>query len=126
MTGPDQFDLNGALLRRSESELRAFMEALAVRLEGALPGRVRVKRRRDGLLSGARHVFEIVVEGERATYALSVAKSGLTATRAKLVRGVNISSASVPVPEWLADLNAELSALADQAGASTDALHGFL
>ena len=30
---PDQFDLDGAVLRRSETELRAFMEALAVRLQ---------------------------------------------------------------------------------------------
>ncbi len=32
---PDEFDLDAAFLRRSEGDLRAFMEALAVRLEGA-------------------------------------------------------------------------------------------
>ena len=36
----DPFDLDAASLRRSQVELSAFVEALAVRLEGALPGRV--------------------------------------------------------------------------------------
>ena len=123
---PDQFDLDGAVLRRSETELRAFMEALAVRLEGALPGRVDVQRKRDGLLSQSKHVAKIAVRGDRAVYELARDRSGLTATRAKLVRGVNISSSSVSPREWLADVRAEVQTLAEQAGSTSDALHGFL
>jgi|HubBroStandDraft_1064217.scaffolds.fasta_scaffold210802_2 hypothetical protein len=123
---PDQFDLDGAMLRRSETELRAFMEALAVRLEGNLPGRVTVERRRDGLLSGARHVARIAVRGERALYELALGKAGLTATRAKLVRGVTISTAAISARDWLAELRSELQSLAEQAGSATDTLHGFL
>jgi hypothetical protein len=124
--GPDEFDLNGAILRRSETELRAFMEALAVRLEGALPGRVQVERRREGLLSPTRRVAAIAVNCDRAVYELRLARSALKATRVKQVRGVRLSSADVAVPEWLAEVSEELKALAEQAGSSSDALHGFL
>ena len=123
---PDQFDLDGAVLRRSETELRAFMEALAVRLEGAMPGRVEVQRKRDGLLSQSKHVARIAVRGERAVYELTRDRTGLVATRSKLVRGVSISSSSIPPRDWLADIRAELQNLADQAGSASDALHGFL
>ena len=123
---PDQFDLDGAMLRRSETELRAFMEALAVRLEGAMPGRVEVQRKRDGLFSQTAHVAKIAVKGERAVYELTRDRTGLVATRNKLVRGVSISSSSIPPRDWLADIRAELQTLAEQAGSTSDALHGFL
>ena len=123
---PDQFDLDGAMLRRSETELRAFMEALAVRLEGAMPGRVEVQRKRDGLLSQSKHVAKIAVRGERAVYELTRDRAGLVATRNKLVHGVSISSSSIQPRDWLADIRAELQTLAEQAGSTSDALHGFL
>ena len=123
---PDQFDLDGVVLRRSETELRAFMEALAVRLEGAMPGRVEVQRKRDGLLSQSKHVAKIAVRGERAVYELTRDRSGLVATRNKLVHGVSISSSSIAPRDWLGEIRTELQALAEQAGSTSDALHGFL
>ncbi len=124
--GPDQFDLDAAVLRRSESELRALMEALAVRLDGALPGRVSVERRRDGLLSKTSHVAKLVLRGDRAVYELSCDRGRLEAKRAKLVRGVVISSSSMSPGDWLADVRSEVEALAERAGAATDLLHDFL
>jgi hypothetical protein len=124
--GPDEFDLDAAVLRRSQVDIRAFMEALAVRLEGALPGRVTVERRRDGLLSKTSHVAKITVVGEKATYVISNDKAGLSASRAKTVRGVTISSSIVPVPEWLNLLRAEVRTLAEEHGEASDVLHGFL
>ncbi len=59
---PDPFDLDAAGIRRAMTDLRAFMEALAVWLQGALPDRVTVDRRRDGLLSRTSHVHEITLE----------------------------------------------------------------
>jgi hypothetical protein len=121
-----QFDLDGAMLRRAEGELRAFMEALAVRLEGALPGRVTVERRREGFFSRTSRVAGISVRGDKALYELSFERANLTATRAKFVRGVSISSATIPAREWLAEVGAELNGLASEAGSASDALHGFL
>ena len=124
--GPDQFDLDAASLRRSQSELRAFAEALAVRLEGALPGRVNVERRSDGLFSKTSHVARIALRGEKAEYQLALNKAELVASRAKTVRGVVISSTTIPASQWLAEVRAEVQALAEQAGSASDTLHDFL
>jgi hypothetical protein len=123
---PDEFDIEAALLRRSQGDLRAFMEALAVRLEGALPQQVSVERRKDGLLSKVSHVARIEVRTEKAIYSLSLIKGLLSATRAKRVRGVVISTATVTAAAWLGEVRAEVSALAEQAGAAADILHDFL
>jgi hypothetical protein len=39
----DSFGIDAAVLRRSEQDMRAFLGALAVRLESALPGRTVVE-----------------------------------------------------------------------------------
>jgi hypothetical protein len=122
----DPFDLDAAGLRRAESDLRAFMEALAVRLEGALPDRVSVERRRDGLLSASRHVHQITVRGDGGEYRLSFDKGRLAATKAKTVRGVVISTKPQTTPEWLAEVRAEVATLAGEMGAASDVLHDFL
>jgi hypothetical protein len=124
--GPDEFDLDAAWLRRSENDQRAFLEALAARLEGAMPGRVTVERHKDGLFGKTAHVRRITVQGERAGYELAFGRGQLSATRSKVVRGVVISSAPVKVSEWLAGVREEVHALADQAIAANDVLQGFL
>lgn len=124
--GPDQFDLDAAVLRRSETELRAFMEALAVRLDGALPGRVSIDRRRDGMFSKTSHVARLTLRGDRAVYELACDRGRLDATRAKLVRGVVISSSSISPQDWLAEVKGEVQALAERAGSASDLLHDFL
>ena len=124
--GPDEFDLNAAWLRRSQGDLRAFMEAFAVRLEGALPGRVVVERHRDGLLSKTSHVAKITLQGEKAVYEIANGKTGISAQRTKTVRGVAISSTQLPVPEWLGEVRDEVRRLADQHAAASDVLQDFL
>ena len=106
--------------------MRAFMAALAVRLETALPGRVAVERRRDGFFSGTSHVSQIRIDHPEAVFTLIFDKSGLSAKRAKLVHGVAISTATLAVPQWLNELNAKVADLADSSAAAGDMLHGFL
>ena len=122
----DPFDLDAAGLRRAMTDLRAFTEALAARLQGALPDRVGVERRRDGLLATTRHVHQITVRGEGAEYRLLSDKGRLTATKAKTVRGVVISTTELPAPQWLAEVRAEVSARAGAMGEASDVLHDFL
>jgi hypothetical protein len=122
----DEFDLNAALLRRSEKDMRAFLAALAVRLEEALPGRVDVDRRRDGLFARTSHVAKIAVRSDGAIFSIVFDKGGLIATRAKLVRDVVISTTPVPASQWLAELRVAVAALAENAGSTEDVLHGFL
>jgi hypothetical protein len=122
----DAFDLNAAVLRHSERDMRAFMATLAVRLETALPGRVGVVRKRDGFFSSTSHVAEIKVEHPEAIFSLAFGKHGLSASRAKVVHGVTISNATLPVQEWLSELNRSVADLADRSAIAGDELHGFL
>ncbi len=122
----DPFDLDAAGIRRALTDLRAFMEALAARLQGALPDRVTVDRRRDGLLSRSSHVHEIILRGDGTEYRLRFDKGTLTATKAKAVRGVVISTNEEPVPQWLGEVRAEVAAVAGAMGSASDVLHDFL
>lgn len=122
----DPFDFDAALLRRSAGDFRAFMDALAVRLELALPGRVEITRKREGLLRGDSHAARILFRGDRAHLELVRVGARLTASRAKVVRDVAISSSTLSIADWLAELRGEVRALAADAGAGVDVLHDFL
>ena len=122
----DDFDLLAAQLRRSQTDLRAFMEAFAVRMEGALPGKVRVDRRADGLFSKTSHVARVTIETDRAVYELAMTKGAVDASRAKVVRDVRLNSADLPVAEWLTEVRAAVEAYAQAQGSASDGLHDFL
>ena len=106
--------------------MRAFLAALAVRLDEALPGRVEVDRKRDGLFSKTSHVAKITLRTDSAVFAIAFDKSGLAATRAKIVRDVVISTSPVPVPQWLTELRDAVGKMAESSGVAGDVLHGFL
>ena len=125
-SGPTEFDLGAAWLRRANGDMKAFMEGLAARLEGALPGRVEVERKRDGFFSRESHAVRIAVAMDRSLYTLTVDRGNLTARRAKIVHGISIGSDTLPVPEWIVALNRDMLAIGEQAGAATTVLHDFL
>jgi len=122
----DEFDLNAAILRNSQKDMRAFMAALAARLEGALPGRVKIDRRRDGLFSASSHVARITVEDAENALVLAFEGARLTAARTKIVRGVSIGTSAMTVPQWLAELKAAIARMAEAGAEAGDVLHGFL
>ena len=122
----DEFDLNAAILRHSLTDIRAFMGALATRLETALPGAVEVARKRDGFFSSSSHVTQIKVRDPQAVYTLELAAGRLSATRANAVRGVTLGTATLPVPQWLAELKAAIARQAESGAEAGDVLHGFL
>ncbi len=126
VSGPGEFDLGAAWLRRANGDMQAFMEGLAVRLMGALPGRVEVDRKRDGLFSRDSHVVRIAVTADSGLYALSIDHGRLTARRSKIVRGVSIGSETLAVSDWLQRLNQDIRSLGEQAGAAHAVLHDFL
>ena len=124
--GLDPFDLEAAILRKSEADLRIFMAALAARLETALPGRTQVDRKRDGLFSSKTHVVRIDITADTAAYSITLDAHGLKTSRAKVVRGVTISSANLPVAEWMSSVRAVVSDLSGAAGDASDELGKFL
>ena len=102
------------------------MSALAARLEGAVPARVKVEWKRDGLLSAARHVARITFDTEDGLYVIGAPRGEVETTVAKTVRGVAISTKVLAPTEWLAQVRAQVAVLADHAGRAGDSLNEFL
>ena len=125
-SGPGDFDLSAAWYRKSQGDLRAFLEGFATRLEGAIPGHVTVERRRDSLFSKTSHVVKVAIDTGGNVYVVCLENNHLSALRAKAVRGVTLKSESMEFPGWLAALNADIQRLAERVDAAHGVLHDFL
>lgn len=123
---PNDFDLSAAWFRKAQGDLKAFVEAFAVRMEGAIPGHVLVDRKRDGLFSKQTHVHKISIRTDAALYVLAFDKSQISAHRSKEVRGITLKSETLPVGDWIAALNRDVAALSQRAGSEQDVLQKFL
>jgi hypothetical protein len=121
------FDLVAASLRADTTDVVAFVEALAVKLEGALPGDVTVERAGGGLLGrGQRHVRRIAVTMEDGRYDLERDGSQIQTSRCSEVRGIVIKSERLGLDEWIDALSRELSQRARQSEQSRAALQRLL
>jgi hypothetical protein len=107
-------DLLAASLRADAGDLGTFVEALAVKLEDAVPGAVRVERRRDGMF-GPKAVRRIALD--LADLRLELRRDGPSVeTRcSRLSGGIVLKSEAVDTDAWLRLLG---EALARQAGRS--------
>jgi hypothetical protein len=107
-------DLLAASLRADSSDLTAFVESLAAKLEEAVPGRVRVERRRSGMF-GPKPVRSVSVDlGERRLELR--AEGGAVRTRwARLSGGIVLKNEELDIQAWLGMLS---EALADEASRS--------
>jgi hypothetical protein len=125
-SGLGDFDLHAAWFRRAQGDTRAFMEALAARLESALPGRVQISRKKDGLFAKTSHVTSIAINTGNSFYTLEQDGTGLHAGRSKSARGVVLKRETLPVPQWLDALAAELKALSGEIEGAHAVLQNFL
>jgi hypothetical protein len=122
---PD-IDLVAAALRADLQDTRSFLEALAVRLEGALPGLTRVQRKRAGLLSRDRVVQRIEVTLGDDRFACEQGPRGVSAEKVHVVRGIALKRETVPVERWIEELAAALSTHAGALAADHAALQRLL
>jgi hypothetical protein len=107
-------DLLAASLRADTSDLGVFVEALATKLQEAVPGGVRVQRRRDGMF-GAKRVSQISLDAGDQRLELR-AQDGRIETRcSRLSGGIVIKSETLATDAWLGALS---QALADEARSS--------
>jgi hypothetical protein len=104
-------DLLAASLRADSSDLDAFVDSLAVKLEDAIPKRVRVERRRGGMF-GPKRVRKIEVDLADQRLEMRLETSSLETRRAKLSGGIVLKSEELDTDAWLAALG---GALADEA-----------
>src|SRR5579862_4507733 len=119
-------DLAAASTRNDQVDTLAMIEALAVRLEEALPRLTRVKRRRvGGLLSKRSEVERIEVELGDQRFELVQAGGPPLCARNKVVRGITLKREEVPVQQWVQELVEEVvrtAAVGEQARIALEGL----
>ncbi|MHB1671554.1 MAG: hypothetical protein ACYCVM_05845, partial [Acidiferrobacter sp.] len=120
------FDLPAAWIRRAQTDLHAFLEALAARLEGALPGRVQVERKREGFLTGPKRVVGITIRTDDNRYVLDAHNHEIHASRQHDVRGVVLKTETLTLDRWLQDLEEELRRLSGALEGARGVLQDFL
>lgn len=99
--GSGSLDLLASSLRADLSDLNAFFETLASKLEDALPGNVRVDRWRARML-GPKYVRKIVVDagGERLELARGEGER-VQALRGRISGGIVIKSEPLEIDQWI-------------------------
>jgi hypothetical protein len=102
-----QFDLLAASLRADAVDLKAFVEALAVKLTESFPARVRVDRS-GGRLRGKGGVRRLVVKLGDGEYELVSDGGQVLSTRKVIVRGIALRTEQLALEEWIDRLAGEL------------------
>jgi hypothetical protein len=121
------FDLVAASLRADAGDTRGLAEALAVRLESALPMHTRVERRAKRFLSREKVVRRVEVDLGEARYALTLDDRGRAeAVRAHEVRGIVLKNEPLPIDAWLDALARDLTELAQASEEGRRALERLL
>jgi hypothetical protein len=122
---PVDLDLLTASLRADTTDLQAFVEVLAVKLEDVLPGRVRVDRRRAGL-RGPKDVRRIAIDtAERRLELLSDGRS-IETRCARLSGGIVLKTELLDIDAWLAAVSEALAAEAGRSEKTRQALERLL
>jgi len=126
LDSPLQVEMLAASLRADTTDLKAFLEALAAKLEGALPDRTRVIRH-SSLFSREHPVKEIMVGLGDNQYRVARERQGpLMTSRAKVVRGIVLKTEEIPVEQWIEELAEGLALEAARSAQSRAALERFL
>lgn len=115
-----------ASLRADASDAHAFLQALAVRLEGALPGQVQIERR-GGLFAREKSVKQIDLDLGEQRYSIAEEGHGrLQAQRVHVVRGIALKTEELSVDEWIQSLAGHLNSLAETSSRAREALERLL
>jgi hypothetical protein len=112
MAAQGDFDLLAASLRADGSDLAAYVEALAEKLELSFPDRVKVERK-GGRFGGPRRVQTVEVELDGQAYCLESDRGNVTCRRRNVVRGIALKNEVLALDGWIDELS---RALAEAAG----------
>lgn len=123
--GDLNIDLIAASLRADAGDLGAFVEALAVKLEEAVPGAVRVERRRDGLF-GPKLVRRITLDAAGQRLELRAGEGAVQTTTARLSGGIVLKTEQLDTESWLQALGETLAAQAQHSESTRLALERLL
>jgi hypothetical protein len=118
-------DLLAASLRADSSDLSAFVESLAAKLEEAVPARVRVDRRRSGMF-GPKAVRALAVDLGGRRLDLRIEGGTVQTTCARLSGGIVLKNEVLETDEWLATLSDALATEARRSETTRKALERLL
>ena len=118
-------DLLAASLRADSSDLSAFVESLAAKLEEAMPGRVRVDRRRSGMF-GPKSVQSVSVDLADRRLELRNERGAVQTRCARLSGGIVLKNEVLETDAWLAMLSEALAAEAARSETTRKALERLL
>jgi hypothetical protein len=116
------FDLDAAGLRVDSADVAAYVEALAHKLEIALPAQTTVQRRAKKFLSREKVVEAIEVRLGDHCYALKAHGHRVEASRGKAVRNVTIRNEPLELDDWVRALAGDLRARAAESAEARAAL----
>ena len=102
------FELVAASIRADATDLKTFLDVLAVKLEQALPGMVFIERE-GGLFKKERKVRVIRIQIEDKLYDLGRAGAGLEARLSHQVRGITLKNEILNLDAWITELSHHLS-----------------
>lgn len=119
------FDLSAAEWRKGITDEKVLIEALAVRLEQALPGLATISRN-FSLFSSRKPVRSITVRLLDNEYSLLNESAGIQTQVGKVVRGIRLKTDLVTLPEWLDRLSTALELYALEHAEARDTLERFL
>ena len=122
-SGSTDFDLLAASLRADATDLRAFVEALASKLQASFPDRTRIER--GGFLGGKR-VRRIECELGDDRYVVEEDGGRVATRRSKVVRGIALKNEELPLAEWIDALSRELVGEAERSERGREALERLL
>lgn len=118
-------DLLAAELRAEAGDVDTFVEALAAKLEEAVPGAVTVQRRREGI-RGPRRVQRISIDGGGQRLELQRASGAVQTTCSRLSGGIVLKREQLDTDAWLIALGRLLAEEADRSSSTRRALDRLL
>jgi hypothetical protein len=118
-------DLLAASLRADSSDLRAFVEALAVKLEEAVPAAVSVQRRREGMF-GPKLVQRIALDAGDQRLELRAQGAAIQTRCSRLSGGIVLKSDELGTDAWLEALGQALLVEAQRSQITRQALQRLL
>jgi hypothetical protein len=118
-------DLVTASLRADAGDLGAFVEALAVKLEEAIPGGVSVERRRDGMF-GPKRVRRIAVDAGDRRLELRASDGSVQTACSRLSGGIVLKREELATDDWLRALGEALAVQARSSQTTRQALERLL
>ncbi len=120
------FELLASSLRADSGDLKAYLEAMATKLEGALPAQTTVERKGGGFFSKEKKVHRIAVSLGDNRYELKAEGGQLETTFARAVRGIVLKTERLPLDDWIDALSRDLAESARSSEQSRLALERLL